>query len=116
MTVLPWGVVRPHGTERALPAVRCGDDALVLATLAEERLLGGGLALPGALRQPTLNALIELGPSAWGELRERLAQLVAAGGVPHAARLALDDCDTLLPIAVTDMVDFYASLEHATNF
>jgi fumarylacetoacetase len=116
MTVLPWGAVRPHGAQRALPAVRCGDDALVLSTLAEDGLLGGDQALAAALQQQKLNALIELGPAAWRELRERLAELVAGGAVPEAARVALDACDTPLPIAVTDMVDFYASLEHATNF
>src|SRR5690349_6688562 len=116
MTVLPWGVVRPRGGRRALPAVRCGDDALVLATLAKEGLLGDSQALASALQAPALNALIELGPAAWAELRERLAELVAAGAVPEAARLALTACDTLLPVAVSDMVDFYASLEHATNF
>ena len=116
MTVLPWGVVRPYGGQTALPAVRCGDDALVLATLADEGLLGSGQALATALQQQTLNALIELGPAAWGELRERLAELVAAGAIPPSARVALDACAAVLPVTVTDMVDFYASLEHATNF
>ena len=116
MTVLPWGVVRPHGTHRALPAVRCGDDALVLAALAEEGLLGSRQDVAAALRQQTLNALIELGPAGWSDLRDRLGEIVAAGAVTAAARVALDACDVLLPIAITDMVDFYASLEHATNF
>ena len=32
------------------------------------------------------------------------------------ARVALRDCEAVLPVRVPDFVDFYASLEHATNF
>jgi fumarylacetoacetase len=113
---LPWGVVRPRGGGRALPAVRAGDDAVVLATLATTGLLHPDRDLTHALREPDLNALIELGPGAWRALRARLAEIVAADAVPHFARLALDECETLRPVRIADFVDFYASLEHAMNF
>lgn len=113
---LPWGVVRPRDGGRALPAVRLGGDAIVLAALATPALLAPEPAVARALHEPDLNALIELGPPAWSALRSRLREILAAGAVPAAARVALADCEALLPVRVADYVDFYASLEHATNF
>jgi fumarylacetoacetase len=113
---LPWGVVAPRGGGRALPAVRLGDDAVVLAALATSALLAPQPSLTRALHEPTLNALIELGPDVWRDLRERLHALAEADAIPVSARLALADCEALLPVRVGDYVDFYASLEHATNF
>jgi fumarylacetoacetase len=113
--VLPWGVVRPRGGGRALPAVRVGDDAVVLATLAQAGLLDPDPDLVHALHEPDLNALIELGCSAWRALRERLREIVAADAIPAAARLSSSTCETVRPVRVTDFVDFFASLEHATN-
>ena len=57
---------------------------------------------------PDLRALIEQGPERWREVREH-AQRRARAGMPLA------DCEPLLPVAPRDYVDFYASLEHATN-
>jgi fumarylacetoacetase len=54
-----------------------------------------------------LNALIEGGPRLWEEVRQR-----AEGS---GSRIALDACEPVLPVRITDYVDFYASLEHATN-
>ena len=65
--------------------------------------------LADALAQPRLNALIELGPRAWRELRALALE------APAPARVPLGACDAQLPVRVTDYVDFYASLEHATN-
>ncbi len=45
---------------------------------------------------------------------QHAAGAVARGAGP--ARVALRDCEPVLPVRVTDFVDFYASLEHATNF
>lgn len=115
MAVLPWGVVRPRGGGRALPAVRAGDDAVVLATLADAGLLDCGADLRHALHEPDLNALIELGRPTWRALRERLRALVAADAIPAAARLAPPAYEVVRPIRITDFVDFFASLEHATN-
>ncbi len=115
-TALPWGVVRPRDGARALPAVRAGDDAIVLATLATAGLLPPDPDLAHALHEPDLNALIELGPPAWRALRERLVEIVAEGAAPDSARLPLSGCDAVLPVRIADYADFYASLEHATNF
>jgi fumarylacetoacetase len=55
--------------------------------------------------QPTLNPLLAAGPAAW---REALSVARAHDG-PRV------DVPPRLPFAVADYVDFYSSLEHATN-
>jgi fumarylacetoacetase len=65
-------------------------------------------ALGDVYTQPSLNALMALGPPAWAE------SLAAARA--HAGPRAPVDAVTLhLPFVVADYVDFYSSLEHATN-
>src|SRR5258708_5230034 len=113
---LQWGVVRPRGGGRALPALRLGEEAVVLATLASAGLLAPDAQLARALGEPDLNALVELGPPAWADVLDRVRALAHADALPASARVALSACEALLPVRVVDFVDFYASLEHATNF
>jgi fumarylacetoacetase len=56
--------------------------------------------------QPTLNALMAAGPAAWREA-------IAAARAHDGQRIA--DPQMRLPFDVADYVDFYASLEHASN-
>jgi fumarylacetoacetase len=105
-TSLQWGVVGVRGGPPR-PALRDGDEVIVAADLA---LDGGDASLDDALGSPTLNALIELGPAAWRAVR------AAAADAPPAARIALAETTAHLPVDIRDYVDFYASLEHATNF
>jgi fumarylacetoacetase len=102
---MQWGVVRVRGGDPQ-PALRAGDEVL----LAAELPLGPDPDLRHALDAPTLNALIELGPAAWRAVQD------AAADAPDAARIALEDVTNVLPVRIPDYVDFYASLEHATNF
>jgi fumarylacetoacetase len=69
-----------------------------------------------AFEQPNLNALVELGPTAWRAVLDAVAAAVAGGAVPADARLPLEACEPVLAVRVTDYVDFYASEEHATNW
>jgi len=81
-------------------------------------LVDGGLAwsengevvdlrgLGGVFAQPTLNALMAEGPAAW---RDAIAAARAHDG-PRVAEPRMR-----LPFEVADYVDFYASLEHASN-
>ena len=101
----PWGVVRVDGGAPQ-PALRDGDDALLLAGLE----LADDAALQRAVRAADLNDLIELGPAAWRAVQ------AAATDAPEGARVALARATAVLPVRVADFVDFYASLEHATNF
>ena len=100
-------MVRPPGESRPLPALRHGDEAIVLA-----RLDADDPELRRAFEEPRLNALIELGRGAW----EEVLTAVREGDVPDAARLPCAACEPVLPVRVTDYVDFYASEEHATNW
>jgi fumarylacetoacetase len=114
---LPFGVVRAR-SEPPRPAVRIGDHALLLAPLAAKNLLN----VPGeALEAPTLNPLLELGRPAWSGLRSRLTELLAAGNDELAeaglsdALVPLEQTEAVLPVEAGDYVDFYSSIEHASN-
>jgi fumarylacetoacetase len=114
---LPYGVVRRPG-EAARVAVRIGDYALDLAAVADAGLLQS--AAPGVFAQSTLNAFLELGPRAWAAARQRLTELLSAGSdviqrLAERALIPLDSCEPQLPVAVADYVDFYSSIEHASN-
>jgi fumarylacetoacetase len=63
-------------------------------------------SLGDVFAQPTLNALMAAGPAAW---REAIAAARAFDG-PRVA-----DPRMRLPFDLADYVDFYASLEHASN-
>jgi fumarylacetoacetase len=59
-------------------------------------------------RGGSLNALMARGPQAWADARGRGEEALAGGG-----GVALEDA--VLPVEVADYVDFYSSLQHATN-
>ncbi len=60
---------------------------------------------------PSLNAFLALGPQVWRQTREEVRALAESGD--HQIPLA--DVVLHLPIEVADYVDFYASIDHATN-
>jgi fumarylacetoacetase len=60
---------------------------------------------------PSLNAFLALGRSAWEDVVGRVVELVERG----ADIIPLEDTSVQLPFEVADYVDFYSSLEHATN-
>jgi fumarylacetoacetase len=107
---LPYGIFRRAG-EPARVGVRFGDGVLDLAALAAEGLLDDP---GGAFAQPALNAFMGGGPAAWAETRDRVARLLS--GVDAEPRLhPLAGVELLLPFAVADYVDFWSSIEHASN-
>ncbi|HXR11234.1 MAG TPA: hypothetical protein VN770_02975, partial [Gaiellaceae bacterium] len=65
-------------------------------------------ALGDVFAQPTLNALMALGPTGW-------ADAVGAARSHDGPRMPAADARMRLPFDVADYVDFYASLEHASN-
>jgi fumarylacetoacetase len=122
---LPYGVIRGRDAPPR-PAVRIGDRALRLAPLAEVGLLDSvgpdPEALGRALDAPSLNPLLELGRPAWLGLRVRSSQLLAAGnsevadaGIADDALVPLAEAEAVMPIEIGDFVDFYSSIEHASN-
>ena len=62
--------------------------------------------LDDVFREPALNAFMAQGHSAWAEARARVEE-----GEP----VPLAEVELHLPFEVADYVDFYSSLEHATN-
>jgi fumarylacetoacetase len=113
---LPYGVFRRVGEERrggeaSRVGARFGDAVLDLAELAAGGLLDED---PALFAQPSLNALMAAGPATWGRVREALRALTSGPDAEPAA-VALDEVELALPIAVGDYVDFYSSLEHASN-
>ncbi len=107
---LPYGAVG----DPARLAVRLGDDAVLLAELEARGLLAPAGLPAGTLDGPVLNPLLALGPPAWSALRSTL-QDVLAGGPPEGTTVPLSEVEPRLPFQVGDYVDFYSSLEHATN-
>ena len=101
---LPYGIVRRAG-EAPRPAVRIGDYALELAHVLDGE----------AFSAPDLNAFLALGPHAWADARRRLRALLTDRGASEPWLVPLSTLEVLLPITPGDYVDFYASLEHATN-
>ena len=96
---LPYGVYSV-GAGAPRVGVRLGDAVLDVATVRPE------------LDRPTLNDFMALGPAVWAETRAEIAELAAADGLPATP---LADARLHLPFAVGDYVDFYASLDHASN-
>ncbi len=77
---------------------RSGDSVLDLSGLGDE------------FRQPSLNAFMARGPEAWRQARARID-----AGEADAEAVPLEDVELRLPFEPADYVDFYSSLEHATN-
>jgi fumarylacetoacetase len=75
---------------------RDGDNAVDLSALGD------------AFARPSLDALLKLGPAGW-------SQAMAAACVHDGPRTQLQEATFRLPFEVADYVDFYSSLEHATN-
>jgi fumarylacetoacetase len=99
------------------PGVRIGDRVVDLARLAAADAGGLG-AWAEALGGPSLTPLLAAGPAAWADVRARLTDLVTSAGARASvdpALVPLADAALHLPFDVADYVDFYSSIEHATN-
>lgn len=109
---LPYGIVR-RSDGRVRAAVAVGDQVIDLVELAE--VTGGD---PAVFDQPSLNAFLAHGPSAWRAHRSLLRHLLrdqSSADLVSGTLLPLAEVEPLLPFAVADYVDFYASIHHAAN-
>jgi fumarylacetoacetase len=107
---LPYGVFRRAGQAPRVGA-RLGEAVLDLAALASDGPLDED---PALFEQPSLNAFMAAGRATWTRVREALRALTA-GPDAEPATVPLEEVELLLPVAVRDYVDFYSSLDHATN-
>src|SRR5438270_9740211 len=109
---LPLGVFRSG--RRARIGVAIGDRILDLAACYEEGLVG-----EDACTRPSLNDLMAKGQSASRALREQLTELLLDGAAERYRvtkhLLPRPATEMLLPCAIGDYTDFYASVHHATN-
>jgi fumarylacetoacetase len=101
---LPYGAVARPGEDPWL-AVRLEESVLPLAGLEQ----GAGLPA-GTLSGPLLNPLMALGRDAWTALRAHVRDVIGSAELVPLAGL-----EPRLPFAPGDYVDFYSSLEHASN-
>jgi fumarylacetoacetase len=116
---LPLGVFSHAG--RARIGVALGERILDVAAVAEAGLLDG-ICDRQPLQDRTLNRLFAAGRPLLRALRERLSLLLREGGDPALRELDADaffvaasQAQMELPLDIGDYVDFYSSLEHATN-
>ena len=94
--------------------MRVGDHVLDVGAVERAGLIEAG----GTLQAGTLNPFLALGRPHWTAIRERLVELLT--GHAYQGRVApllvpLADVTPRLPFEVGDYVDFYSSIEHATN-
>jgi fumarylacetoacetase len=117
---LPFGVFRRRGSdEPARVGVAIGDMILDLAAChAERRFTGLAATAAGACVGPTLNPLMALGAAPRAELRRQASELLSADSPGTRGREHLipqAEAEMLVPAAIGDYTDFYASVDHATN-
>jgi fumarylacetoacetase len=110
---LPYGVFSLPGEEPRV-GVRIADLVLDLAPVAAAEMLD----VHHVFEEPTLNPLMAEGPQVAASIRQWITGLLTdeterALVEPHL--LALSEVELRLPVEVADYVDFYCSLEHATN-
>jgi fumarylacetoacetase len=122
---LPFGVFRRlSGHGPASVGVAIGDRILDLCGCQQEGIFDElDPAIGEACAAETLNPLMALGNEALSHLRRRLQNLLRLGHYEtretnRNARLLLvatEAVQMLLPAAIGDYTDFYASVHHATN-
>jgi fumarylacetoacetase len=110
---LPYGVFS-HGEHAPRVGVRIGDLALDLsAAAAAERPAGAHL-----FEASDLNPLLAAGPAAWRSVRTWVTDLLtdeAARPRIEPLLIPVEELELHLPVTVADYVDFYCSLDHASN-
>ncbi len=115
---LPYGVFSTPGSAPRV-GVRIGDfvlDASAVAALGGDP--GDGPHLADVWARPTLNAFLALGSPAWQIARDWLVEVLSDDVHLERVRpllVPIDEVTMHLPFEVADYVDFYCSLQHATN-
>ena len=110
---LPYGVFSLPGEEPRI-GVRIGEHVLDLAPVAAAEMLD----VHHVFEEPWLNPLMAEGPQVAASIRQWITGLLTdetERGLVEPHLLPLGEVELHLPVEVADYVDFYCSLEHATN-
>ncbi|HEX3672048.1 MAG TPA: fumarylacetoacetase, partial [Candidatus Cybelea sp.] len=117
---LPYGVFAPRGDVPRI-GVAIGEVTLDCRALAECGILDD-CAERELLEAASLNPLLAAGRGVWDALRARFSDLLRVDGDPRLREAGAenflfrrDDVEMRLPMEIGDYVDFYSSIEHATN-
>ncbi len=120
---LPYGVFRPltGGTPRI--GVAIGDYVLDLSAIEKAGLLSEAGISGDIFNQSSLNAFMALGHPVWKNVRTQIQTLLSEDEptlrdnqvLREEAIFHQKDVEMLLPAAIGDYTDFYASKEHASN-
>ena len=114
---LPFGVFRPAPGAGPRVGVAIGDQILDVAAAASS-FEGPAAAAAKACAAPHLNTLMALGAPASSALRLSLSRALSAEHGDERLRrhcTPMAGAELLLPVAIGDFTDFYASVFHATN-
>ena len=116
---LPFGVFERGDSQRL--GVAIGERILDLSKAAQAGFFDD-VCERELLQAPVLNPLLAAGRQTWAPLRERLSQLLRIGGDSRLRDANVERflcrqaaVEMRLPMEVGDYVDFYSSIEHATN-
>ncbi|HEY0394778.1 MAG TPA: fumarylacetoacetase [Candidatus Elarobacter sp.] len=114
---LPFGIISDARDAERRPAVAFENSVVDLDCLVHQ----GALDEESLLGAPSLNAFLGRGLDAWRAVRARLQHLLSDAATADERRiltkatLPRDSVTMHLPVEVGDYVDFYSSIEHATN-
>lgn len=103
---LPYGVFSRHEGETPRVGVRYGEHIVDLAGALHDEVFATG----------SLNAFMARGATAWRDTRAVIQNKLSTDrGTVEPHLIPLEQVTLHLPIEVADYVDFYCSLEHASN-
>ena len=111
---LPYGVFSTAERDEPQVGVRIGDYVLDVAPVAAAEML----EIAHAFEAPTLNPIMAAGRPTWTALRTWLTRLLTDDSERELLEPNLIPVDRITlhqPFDVADYVDFYCSLQHATN-
>ncbi len=122
ITNLPYGAFCPKngsltngdGGRRRI-GVAIGEQILDLSAVAARGLIDEPSQM---LRAESLNEFLASGRPEWERVRARIIELLSDTshrGAVEKMLIAQADADMCMPFEVADYVDFYASIDHATN-
>ena len=118
---LPYGAFRHDGVPHL--GIAIGKKILDLYAVSDAGLLDG-FCDRALLESQTLNAFLNEGRETWRRVRSRIAALLRNDSsaddtlrtMKHEALFVDQDrVEMVLPVEIGDYVDFYSSIEHATN-